>query len=218
VPDRFQFPADPHCLAVYRTLFHFRLFLDPIRTGPWGFLVHFRKNTHLKKGGFVRSMAGLVVVYVAVAFTAVSCREADGGGYLKGHELIAPLEVVELQGGVVGFTGDYCTIEQDGQWSAGPVLPGKEEKGAPTAKGKLTSEQLAQLARQLHQYSLSTLSSHGAPAVNPRIVKIRLGQETKVLNPNPGDTIEEDDLAIRGRYEGILKAVKSMCVTEASSP
>jgi hypothetical protein len=159
-----------------------------------------------------------MAVLVAVAIAAVSCKEDDGAGYLKGHELIAPLEIVELQGGVVGFTGNYCTIEQDGEWSAGPVLPGNEAKGAPTAAGRLTSDQLAQLASQLHQYDLSTLSSHGAPAVNPKIVKIRMGQNTKVLNPNPGDTSKADDRAIRQRYEGILGAVKSLCATPSDAP
>jgi hypothetical protein len=166
----------------------------------------------------VKSSAGLLAIYLTLTITNVSCKEIEGGTYLKGDGLTAPLEVVELQGGVVGFTGKYYRIEKDGEWSAGPLLPGRGTKGAPTAKGKFTSKELTQLAKQLHKYRLSTLSSHGAPEVNPRIVKIKMGQHVNILNPNRGDTAKEEDLAIRNRYEGILNAVKGLCATPSTSP
>jgi hypothetical protein len=166
----------------------------------------------------VKSFLGLLTTLFIIASTSNSCRKAALGEYLKGNQLIEPIEIVELQGGVVGFTGTYYTIEKDGNWTTGPVLPGKGEKGVPTDKGRLTSEQLVQLSKQLHKYKLSNLPSHGASAVNPHVVKIKLGQMVKVLNPDPGDTSKEDDQSIRDRYKGILNSVKSLCTAPYISP
>src|SRR5262245_23898328 len=77
--------------------------------------------------------------------------------YLKDGKLKDRIEVRQLQGGVAGFTGTYYAIEADGSWSTGPVLPPKEEKGEPKAQGKLTREQLAELAKDLARHELAHL-------------------------------------------------------------
>jgi hypothetical protein len=168
---------------------------------------------HCGKEGIVKSPLNLLIwILVAmVAAAAMACREEGSDMYLDGKQLVAPLEVFELQGGVVGFTGTYFAIEPDGAWLSGPILPGKGEKGAPIMQGILSSTQLVQLSEQLHRHQLSTLADHGAPAVNPRVVKIKLGQEIRVLNPKPGKASIEEDRQIRNRYDGILSAVKAMC-------
>jgi hypothetical protein len=166
----------------------------------------------------VKSLLGLLAIFSIMVIASIACKEDQLGEYMQANQLIKPIEVFELQGGVVGFTGTYYTIAQDGTWASGPVLPGKEKKGPPTAKGTLTSEQLAQLSKQLREHDLATLPSYGAPVVNPRIVKIKIGQDTKVLNPKPGETSQADDLAIRNRYKAIVSAVKSLCVNPGTSP
>jgi hypothetical protein len=160
----------------------------------------------------------LISIFVAVMATAATaCREEGSTMYLEGKHLIAPMEVFELQGGFVGLTGTYYAIEPDGAWRSGPILPGKGEKGAPTARGILSSVQLAQLAEQLHLHQLSSLVDHGAPAVNPRVVKIKFGKEIRVLNPGPGNHSKEEDQRIRKRYNGILSVVKVLCTPSGTS-
>jgi hypothetical protein len=161
----------------------------------------------------------LILILVAMAATAaMACREEGGGVYLEGKQLVAPLEVFELQGGVVGFTGTYYAVEPDGAWTSGPILPGKGDKGPPTAQGILSSAQLAQLSEQLQRHQLSSLVNHGASAVNPRVVKIKFGQALRVLNPGPGDHSEAADRQIRKRYNGILSEVKALCTPSRAAP
>ena len=85
----------------------------------------------------------ILIVVAVVATAAMACREEGNAIYLDGKQLMAPLEVFELQGGVVGLTGTYYAIEPDGVWLSGPILPGKGEKGTPAARGTLSSAQLA---------------------------------------------------------------------------
>lgn len=160
----------------------------------------------------------ILIVVAVVATAAMACREEGNAIYLDGEQLMAPLEVFELQGGVVGLTGTYYAIEPDGVWLSGPILPGKGEKGTPAARGTLSSAQLAQLSEQLHRHELSSLLNHGAPAVNPRVVKIKFGQEVRVLNPGPDNHSKEEDEQIRKRYNGILSVVKTLCTPSDTSP
>ena len=165
------------------------------------------------------SLRLLILILMAVAVAAaMACREEGRAMYLDGKQLVAPLEVFELQGGVVGFTGTYYTIEPGGAWLSGPILPGKGEKGAATAQGTLSSAQLAQLSEQLHRHQLSSLVNHGAAAVNPRVVKIKFGQALRVLNPEPGKHSKVEDQQIRKRYNGILSVVKALCKPSGTSP
>ena len=157
-------------------------------------------------------MTGLMVA------AAMACREDGGDLYLDDRQLIAPLEIVEIQGGVVGFTGTYYAIEPDGDWVTGPILPGRTVQGPPAAQGTLSGDDLTQLSEALYRHQLSTLSDHGAVAVNPRIVKIKFGEDVRVLNPKPGKVALEEDQQIRSRYEGILSAVKALCSQSNASP
>jgi hypothetical protein len=150
------------------------------------------------------------VLALLFAVLGLSVLHAEGpADYLKEHKLKERLEVRELQGGVVGFTGTFTVIEPDGAWSTGPVL--QDKAGEPKAKGKLTAEQLALLAKDLSRYDLLTLPKQGEPVVNPRVVKITYGKTISELQPSPGKDAEADK-AIRARYTGIVAAVKTLCV------
>jgi len=152
--------------------------------------------------------------YLLLFVLCAGSRSAVGAGdgavvYLKDGKLTARLEVRVLQGGFAGFTGSYYAIEPDGAWCTGPMQQGK---GAPRAKGQLSAEQLAQLAKVLASSELATLPSSGQPVVNPRVIRISFGKTTSELQSSPGRAAPgEADQAIRGRYAGIVQAVKSLC-------
>jgi hypothetical protein len=149
---------------------------------------------------------------VALAGLALPATRAEQGpGSLKDGKLAQRLEILELQGGFAGFTGTYYAIEPDGSWSTGAVAPPRAEKGEPRAKGKLTPEQLAQLAKDLARYQIATLPSHGEPVVNPKVIRIHFGNRLAELQPGRGKGNPEQDRAIRARYEGIVQTVRALC-------
>jgi hypothetical protein len=155
------------------------------------------------------------VICVVSVVALVPCLSAGPGGgksaeaYLKDGKLKERLEVQELQGGVVGFTGTYYAINPDGTWKVGGVF--REELKEPKAKGKLTAKELAELAGQLARQDLAHLPGHGESTVNPRVVRIRFGQKVSELQPLRGKSSAEEDQAIRARYQGIVQAVKALC-------
>ncbi len=147
---------------------------------------------------------------VAVPFGASVARADDqADGYLKDGKLKERLEILELQGGVAGYTGTYCMIEPDGTWSTGEVLPRDEKK--PKATGTLTGEQLTQLAKALAKHDLANLESIGVPVVNPRFTRVRFGDKVSDLQPNADKSPTAEEKLIRARYDGIVQAVKQLC-------
>jgi len=152
--------------------------------------------------------------YLLLFVLCAGSRPAVGAGegaeaYLKEGQLAARLEVHVLQGGFAGFTGAYYLIEPDGAWSTGPMQQGK---GAPKFQGRLSAEQLAQLAKALASHELATLPSSGKPVVNPRVIRISFGKTTSELVASPGRAAGgEADQAIRARYAEIVQAVKGLC-------
>jgi hypothetical protein len=144
----------------------------------------------------------------------VAFRQEKAGGapadYLTADgRLKERLEVSQVQGGVVGFTGSYWVIEPDGTWSTGRIDPRAE--AAPTAKGKLTPAQLAALAKALARHNLASLESLGRPIVNGRILTIRFGKRSVPLYAT------EPDRLIRERFEGIADAVRALCQPDRGS-
>ena len=156
-----------------------------------------------------RSLCLMSVVIVLLGSSVVRAGD-KADDYLKGGKLKERLEILELQGGFAGFTGNYYTVELDGSWSTGPVIPRREKKGEPKAKGKLTSGQLAQLAKELAKHDLAKLPSHGKPVVNPKVIKVRFGERVSELQAKRGK-LSVEDKAIRARFDGIAQAVKMLC-------
>lgn len=132
--------------------------------------------------------------------------------YLKDGKLTGRLEVCQFQGGIVGFTGVYHVIDPDGAWSAGTVMNGKKEE--PKAKGKLHTEQLAELANELAKYDLANLPNHGEPHVNPKVIRIQFGNNVSELQLAYGKSSTKEDKAIRVRYKGVVAAVTMLCVAK----
>lgn len=160
-----------------------------------------------------RSQRSLALTTAPLAFLSVFVLSAAGGepkDYLKDGKLKEKIEVLQLHGGFAGMTGTYFTIEPDGSWATGPVLPKRETRGDPKAKGKLTADQLAELAKALARHDLATLPSHGETTVNPAVVRVRFGDKVSELQPKPGKASEDEDKAVRARYAGIVEAVTGL--------
>jgi len=123
------------------------------------------------------------------------------------------LEVRILQGGFAGYTGTFQTIDMDGTWNRGTLFirGGLDKKSETKDKGKLAAAQLRQLAAELARYDLAGLKNHGKVQVNPRTVTILFGKKSFDLLPGKGKERDEEDKAIRARYEGIAKAVSELC-------
>jgi hypothetical protein len=153
------------------------------------------------------SRLSCLVLGLAILAVGPAAAQDKGGAYVKDGKLTAKVEVLELQGGFAGFTGTYYTIEREGSWSTGPVLP-RDTRGEPTAKGKLTADQLKALEKAFTANDLSSLPSHGMPETNPKVVTIIFGRKKSELQPKPAGKPEEDK-AIRTRYAGIFDAVKA---------
>jgi hypothetical protein len=157
-----------------------------------------------------RPLCSLLSVLTAFALCAIQAGETPES-YLADGKLKERIEVQELQGGAVGFTGLYYAIEPDGSWSAGSVSFRQKGQGEPKAKGVLSQEQLTQLAKDLARCELAHVPNHGAPEVNPRVIVVIFGKKRTELQPERGNTSEAEDKAIRDRYDGILRAVKALC-------
>ncbi len=150
---------------------------------------------------------------LSIALTVFSLSVVGAGekaeDYSKDGNLKEQVEVLELQGGVAGFTGNFYTIQADGSWRTGPVLP-RAERGEPKAKGKLTGEQLAQLTKELARYDLANLPNYGQPVVDPKVIEVHFGERVSKIYMRHGDSAE-DFGAIGARYHGIAHAVKMFC-------
>lgn len=145
-----------------------------------------------------RFLMGSVLMLMA---TATASADERPGSYLKDGKLAEKLTVLELQGGFAGFTGTYTIVENDGEWSTGPILP-RDQRGAPTASGKLDAKQLTDLANVLAKNDLVNLRNAGTPVTNPQITTIAWGEHSVTLMPKAKDP------TIAARYEAIVEAVK----------
>jgi hypothetical protein len=152
----------------------------------------------------------LSVVLAMVALSHVGAAES-ATDYLVDGKFKERMEIQTLQGGAVGFTGEFYAIEPDGSWSTGSVSPRREGKREVASKGRLSNEQMLQLAKDFARYDLAALPTHGEPVVNPSVTVIIVGEKRTELQPGRGQTSVEEDRAIRGRYEGIVRAVAALC-------
>jgi hypothetical protein len=172
------------------------------RGGP-GFVYRILK---VSRAG-VRSVNGK-----ALPVEAAEIRVGSPADYLSADgRLKERLEVRETQSGFAGVTGTYWVIEPDGSWSTGQVMSWvKGGKGAPSATGKLTAAQLAELAKALARHDLARLPHDGRPGGNPHVVTIRFGERSVSLFEFGAAR------AVWRRYHGIADAVRALCQTEKS--
>ncbi len=148
-------------------------------------------------------MTRILLCAVLLAFPALALADERPAAYLEKGKLTGTLEVLELQGGFAGFTGTYTTIDPDGAWRSGPVLP-RDKRGAATTFGKLGPKGLQELAGVLAKCDIANLPSAGKPITNPQIITIKFGEHAATLMP------EAKDPAIATRYEAVVEAVTKL--------
>jgi hypothetical protein len=129
-------------------------------------------------------------------------------GYVKDDKLVKTLTVRDMQGGVVGFTGEEWKIEASGKWTSFKVTGPKTEE---TGKGELSKEQLKALGTALEKFNLAELPSKGKATVNPHVVTIKFGDKESTLNLMAGEALPKPDATtVEGRYAGIEYVVKEL--------
>lgn len=152
-----------------------------------------------------------VVALAALPVISAASPQKNDPYLTKDGKLAERLELLQLQGGFAGLTGTYTAIEPDGSWSTGQVkMKGGPQKGPATGEGKLTAEQLQQLAATLAKQDLATLPDHGKTETNPRVVVLQWGKKTATLQPKSAGGMEDQDKAIRARYQEIATAVRAL--------
>src|SRR5262249_51806009 len=96
---------------------------------------------------------------------AAPARADEPGTYLtKDGQLAQTLEVADLQSGFAGVTGTAWVVEPSGKYAVYRVINQKRDE---LAKGELTKEQVAALAKELARYGAADLKGQGKPGVNP---------------------------------------------------
>jgi hypothetical protein len=150
----------------------------------------------------------LIAMILALVVSGSSASAGkDAGDYLtEGGQLKEVLEVKDVQGGFAGFTGSLWKVEKDGQWKKFQVL---NQKLSEKEMGKLSKDQLSQLAKELAKYNLLGLAKEGKQIVNPHVVTIQFGKHKAELTAMGGTIPKTDPATVGGRYAGILETVKT---------
>jgi hypothetical protein len=144
---------------------------------------------------------------LAVGFIAVLVLPSLGDDYFKDGKLTATLVVEDLQGGFAGLTGKRYTIEPGGAWRIEAVLPG--DKLELEAKGALTRENLAVVAKALAEINAKSLANEGKEDVNPRVIRVKFGDKTSELYlPTGAELPQPDEKTAAGRFAAIARIVQ----------
>jgi hypothetical protein len=148
--------------------------------------------------------------FLFLAGVAPAFAQGKASDYLaKDGKLTGTLEVRDVQGGFAGFTGRAWRIEPSGKWTISGVM---NETLEAQAKGNLSKEQLAALARDLARYDLKALPSKGPkrPMANPHVVTVKFGGKERTLTLNAGEELPGPGRGVEGRYAGIVRAVQGV--------
>ena len=118
---------------------------------------------------------------------------ADTSSYLRDDgQLKSGLTLRDAQSGFAGETGQLISIQPSGEWSVQKFT--NEKLAEPKGKGKLSKEQLAELAQSLAQQDFAGLpKSIGKPLrANPRVVTVTIGKQSVVFTRNAGPLPKHD--------------------------
>jgi hypothetical protein len=126
--------------------------------------------------------------------------------------LTGRLELNDLQGGTVGFTGTRWIVEPAGEWTTAHVV-GRDAK--VTNRGRLTAKQLETLAATLKQYDVLQLPKRtGTPTVNPHLINISYGGRRAELTLSAGQSIptrhQNKKPDATARVGGTLREVRTL--------
>ncbi len=154
-----------------------------------------------------RAVASLALGLLAAAWAVA----ADAGDYLtQDGKLKETLDLTDVQGGFAGFTGKGYVVEPSGEWKLLKVFNDKKDV---EAKGTLSKEQLAALAKELAAYDLAGLADTkaGKAGANPHVVTVHWGKKETVVTLNASDPLPRPDkTSVGGRVAGVAAAVADL--------
>jgi hypothetical protein len=131
---------------------------------------------------------------VLTLVAGVCSQSADLGKYLQNGQLAERLVVQDAQSGVVGRAGTEIAVDPDGTWIKTQFWG--EKRRQELQRGKLSSEELAKLARVLAEHKASQLprefgktSANANP--NPHYLVFAFGKERSELALPPRTNVRE---------------------------
>ena len=148
---------------------------------------------------------------LTLALAVLAHAEGKPEDYLtKEGRLTQTLEVIDVQGGFAGFTGNAWVVETDGKWAHYRVM---NQKRDVLAKGELNKEELAALAKVLTRNEAANLPSKDLSkgGANPHPVTVKYGKKEGTLTLPAGEPLPKPDAQkFEGRYAGIVAAVRTI--------
>jgi hypothetical protein len=141
---------------------------------------------------------------------------ANTGPYLANDgQLKAKLTFKNAQGGFVGFTGQLYTIQPNGDWTVQKFVNQKLDE--PNRKGKLSKEQVIELAQSLAQQDFVGLPPQiGAPArANPHVCTVTFGTQSVAFILQPGEPLPkpgdgDDKTSPVVRVTGVCRTIEKL--------
>jgi hypothetical protein len=129
--------------------------------------------------------------------------------YLKDGKLKERIEVLNdgIQTDGLGRSGSSIVVEPDGSWTF--HLVGKDIKRQESEKGKLTREELAQLAKALAQHDLTRLPNHTGKRGFASYTTITFGNKSVKF---AGEADSDEGKQLLARYRGIETAIRQLTV------
>jgi hypothetical protein len=164
------------------------------------------------------------IMSLSMAVACLSCGQpdsADMSKYLQANGNLAErLVIQDAQAGVVGKAGTEIVIEPSGEWTKTQFWG--EQRRKELARGKLTPDEIANLARTLAKQRTNQLprefgKTDATANPNPHHLMLRFGNErSELLLPPKMDvkdfvqTASEDEQAPARRLDAVIAEVKKL--------
>ena len=136
--------------------------------------------------------------------------------YLVDGKLAKPLVFKDAQGGFAGFSGYLWTFNPDGSWTRQSFL--NETVREADQKGKLTKEQLTQLAETLAKQDAIGLPEKIGKDIgaNPHVFTISWGDKQSKLIAQAGSPLPDskDSKSAEARFAAIAKTILELAKPE----
>lgn len=129
--------------------------------------------------------------------------------------LHAPLELRESQSGFAGVTGTRWTIAPDGRWTRAGFI--NDQVRPPDRQGRLSGQQLAELAGRLAQQGFTALPARlgQPPPINPRTLSIRFGTDETALVLHPDEARNADLTGQAGAFRELFEVLVELLESSA---
>jgi hypothetical protein len=148
----------------------------------------------------------VILLVCGISLTLASASVAGAGDkatdYLKDGKLRERVDIY------YSGTGPYIVVEPDGSWALGKK---EGDKRVEDSKGKLTQDQLLQLAKALAQHNLTNLPNHTCKKESVRSFIISFGKKSVTFSGRPDS---KEDEQIMARYHGIEQAAIKLIVPD----